>query len=167
MLSFSFSIPRPITCFHSMTKNFTSLCSVSVLQSQGPLHISNGLQTPQFIQTFHAETTHQIHVGEFFWRACRSLLVWHVVECSLPLQYAHHLFPMEHPKCFPVEHITSQWAYQWFPIDQKFIIPSPMETFKKHLILCCSLPLWYAHHQFTMDHPTYFPVEHTNKPHLA
>ena len=40
MFSFSFSIPRPITCFHSMTKNFTSLCLVSVYQSQVPLHVS-------------------------------------------------------------------------------------------------------------------------------
>ena len=65
-LSFSFSIPRPITCFHSMRKNLTSLRSVSVFQSQGLLHISNGLQTPQFIPTFHSETTHKIYVGEYF-----------------------------------------------------------------------------------------------------
>ena len=39
MLSFSFSIPRPVTCFHSLTKNFTSLHSVSVFRSQGPLHV--------------------------------------------------------------------------------------------------------------------------------
>ena len=40
VLSFSVSIPSPVTCFHSMTKNFTSLCSVSVFQSQVPLHVS-------------------------------------------------------------------------------------------------------------------------------
>ena len=39
LLSFSFSIPRPITCFHSTTKNLALLCSVSLFQSQGPLHV--------------------------------------------------------------------------------------------------------------------------------
>ena len=33
-LSFSFSIPSPITCFNSMAKNFTLLCSISIFQSQ-------------------------------------------------------------------------------------------------------------------------------------
>ena len=75
VFSFSFSIPRPNPCFHRMTKNLTSLHSVSLFQSQGPLHISNGIQTLQFIPTFPAQTTHQIYVGEYFSRACRSLLV--------------------------------------------------------------------------------------------
>ena len=90
VLRFRFSIPSPVTCFHSTTKNLTSLHSVSVLQSQLPLYVSRGKQTPQFILTFHAETTHQIHVGEYFCRACRLLLGWYWVCCSLPLQYAHH-----------------------------------------------------------------------------
>ena len=72
---------------------------------------------------------------------------------------------MDHPTYFPVkycpvEHITSHWAHQWFPINIKTIILSPMGTFKKHLIPCCSLLLQYAHHQFPMEHPKYFPVEH-------
>ena len=36
-LSFSCSILRPNTCFHSMTKNITSLCSVSVCPSPSPV----------------------------------------------------------------------------------------------------------------------------------
>ena len=40
MLSVSLSIPRPITCYHSMTKNLTLLCSASVFQCQGPLHVT-------------------------------------------------------------------------------------------------------------------------------
>ena len=38
-LSFSCLIPRPIICFHSMTKNITLLHSVSVFQSQVLLHV--------------------------------------------------------------------------------------------------------------------------------
>ena len=63
-----FQSPSPVTCFHSMTKNFTLLHSVSVFQSQVPLHVSNGLQSTQFNPAFYAETTHQIHVWEYFWR---------------------------------------------------------------------------------------------------
>ena len=37
-------------------------CAQFQFQSQVPLHVSNGLQSPQFNPTFHAETTHQIHV---------------------------------------------------------------------------------------------------------
>ena len=40
LCSVSVSIPSPVTCFHRMPKNFTSLHSVSVVQSQVPLHVS-------------------------------------------------------------------------------------------------------------------------------
>ena len=97
VLIFSFSIPSPVTCFQSMTKNFTSLCSVSVFQSQGPLHVSNGLQSPQSNPAFHAQITHQIHV-----RLLLKGMVWHWV-------YVHYHYNM-HTINFPWS--TSHWGLQ-------------------------------------------------------
>ena len=95
-LSFSFSIPSPVTCFHSLTKNITSLHSVSVFQFQVPLHVSNGLQSPQLNPAFHAETTHQIHVWEYSWRG------WFDIEYIVHYHYNMHTIN------FPWT--TSHWA---------------------------------------------------------
>ena len=89
MFSFSFSLPRPVL-----------------------LHISNGLRTPQFIPTFHAETTHQIHVGEYF--------EGHVDHCRSDMWYNVHSH-------YNVHTIYFQWSTQtlscWphnFPLTKSY-----------------------------------------------
>ena len=101
VLSFSFSMPSPIICFHSITKNITLLCSVSGFQSQIPLHVSivwqkTSIPSPvtciQWItkSSIQSSLPSRNHTSNSCVRVLLKGMVWHWVYCSLPLQYAHH-----------------------------------------------------------------------------
>ena len=146
MLSFSFSIPRPITYSHSMTK--TSLHYAHWFQFFSPRSHYMYPMAYKLLDSFQP-SMERPHT-KFMWE---STFQGHVDHCWCDMWYNVHSHYNVHTMSFQystqilsVEHITSCWAYQWFPIDQKIIISSPMGTFKEHLSLCCSLPLQYAHH---------------------
>ena len=128
LLSFCCSIPRPITCFHSVTKNFTLLHSV---QSQVPLHVFNGLQCHQFNPAFQAETTHQIHVWEYSWRG------WFDIGYIVHYHYNVHTinFPWSTENTFMLSTpIMSSWAHN-------ILLSTPIMSSWTHYNFPLSTPL--------------------------
>ena len=151
-LSSSFSIPRPITYFHSTIKNLTLLHSIWNFQSQGPLHVFIVCQKPHFttlsfsfsiprpITCFHSMTKTSLCCAQFQFLNPRS----------------HNMYPMAYKLLNSFQpsmqrpHIKFMWE----------------STFQGH-VDHCGCDMWYNVHSHCNVHTIYFQCSTQTLSHWA
>ena len=124
-----FALLSFITCFHSMTKHFTLLRSVSVFQSQVPLHVSivwqkASLRCAQF-QFFNPKSRYMYPMDDKVLNSiqpsmqkphikfmCESTLEGDGLTLSILFTTTTICTPLISHGALPVEHLNSHWAPQ-------------------------------------------------------